>query len=151
MRLTFFVATLVVAVALPACGGGGEEEPIFGPCVVISNDPVITIAAATTSASAASSVPTLFLGQLTYNGLQLEPSLMTSPPASNVRSVGAALECTVPCGFGSSPGSYSFSASAPGMAASSVSVNASYARFKGGCPAFYSGGASISLRLDPTE
>lgn len=140
------VGALFVASCLAACGGGGGNVANAGPCVVQYSEPVLGIAAAR-SASGTASASSLSLSQVSFNGTPLDLAAAAAAPASGVSVVGTTFQCSVPCGFGTQPGTYAFTASAPGFAATPVSASASYASFSGGCPASYDGGTKISVTL----
>lgn len=136
----------VALLALIACGGS-DEEPTFGACYVAAEDPAFTITSVSDARTGAT-IPVVTLADLSFSGTSYVP-LALPGAAKNTRIVGTGLECTTPCGFTETPGAYTFTISAPGFAASSVTAVGSYSKKVGGCPLIYSGGAQVSYSLAP--
>ena len=142
------VAPLLLCLA--ACGGGGEERPLAGPCVVNYLEPSLIISSVQNSMSAAA-VPVVSLSNITVDGQPFNASFL--PSNGNVRVVGSALECTVPCGFAVQEAALAFTVSAPGYVARTVTGNGAYSVRAGngaGCPLDLSGGNRIAVSLTPS-
>ena len=144
-------AALILAVlGMASCGGGDGTQPLVGPCVINYLEPSLIISSVQNSVSAAP-VPIVSLSDVTVDGQPFYASLL--PGNFNVRPVGNALECTVPCGFSVQEAALSFTVSAPGYAARTVAANGAYSVRGGneaGCPLEVSGGNRISVSLTPS-
>lgn len=124
-------------------------EPGGGPCIHTYRDPVLAITAARDSASGAR-IASILVTDVAFGGRsQPVGSLLGLAFGASTRS--DTLVCGIPCGFGTSEGQYTFSATAPGYAVAQVSVNARFARFDGGCPSSNSGSTEISVSLSRTQ
>jgi hypothetical protein len=142
------LASLLLGLA--ACGGGGDHTESVGcPAIVLSDGPALILASVQSAATSAS-IPVVILSDLATNGLSFTAELVSLTQSLNVRVVGKALECTLPCGFSTSTGDQSFTVSARGYAPLKVTANGSYASSRGTCPPTLTDGHRISVKLEPT-
>lgn len=128
----------------------GCTEPGAGPCVHTYRDPVLAITAAADSASGAR-IASILVTDVALDGRSQPVGSLLLEVAFGASTRSDTLVCGVPCGFGTSEGQYSFSATAPGYAVRQVSVNARFARFDGGCPSSNEGSTEISVSLSRTQ
>lgn len=144
--LSRLLVAITLVVASASCGGG--ESSLVGPCIVNFRGPALFVADARDSVSGAA-VPSVRLSAITIDGMALDVAAL-QPVASNVRIVGNALECTVPCGFSSQEGTYVFVASSAGFADTTVRATGSYASREGNCPGTLSDGSNVTVVLTPS-
>ncbi len=147
-------ARLVMAavIVLGACGGSGsgagdEDRLVAGPCVVIYAQPVISLQDATDSVTALP-VGSVVITDVTYRGVKLSTAVLTNV-AQGVTASGDTLVCSLPCGFATGEGDYSFTVKASGYRDQTRTVSAAYPQAVGGCPLTYSGTTAVSVRLTP--
>lgn len=129
----------------------GCEDTGSGFCQHINDDPVLAITAASDSVSG-EAIAALRLVELAVAADEEfeEYFTMTNPPAYNISREGSVYHCTVPCGFSSAVGRYSFGIVADGYQRRNVSVEADYEEFIPGCPSRSRGSTEISVTLVPT-
>jgi len=142
-------ALLLVALGMASCGGSDDSQPLVGPCVVNYLEPSLIISSVESSLSGAP-IPIVSLSGITVDGQPFNAALL--PGNFNVRPVDGALECTVPCGFSVQEAALSFTVSAPGYTARTVTANGAYSVSGGneaGCPLELSGGKRIAISLTP--
>ena len=140
LRAPRSVFVLLAGVLSLGCAEGGA-----GPCVHTYRDPVLAITAAVDSGTGVRITP-VFVTGVTIDG-QSQPVGSLLAVAFGASARGDTVVCGLPCGFGTSEGQYSFTATAPGYAIRRVSVNARFARFDGGCPSSNEGSTEISVSL----
>lgn len=132
--------TTILTSSLAGCRALGAGE-----CSHTFRDPVLAILAARDSATTAPISP-VGLTSFTLGGYPTE-GVIFLPNSVNVRLVGDTMVCTIPCGFSNIEGHYTFRAGAPGYVPRTVSVNARYANFDGGCPSSSGGSTNASIAL----
>jgi len=128
---------------LSACDSG---DPGVGPCVHIYEEPVLNITSVTdedTSAEIAQvQIYDVFVDEVARGTEDL-----TAMVSENITVEGATLLCTLPCGFGTEEGLYTFSVNAEGYQETMVSQRAEYATFEGGCPSYNTDGTRFSFSM----
>lgn len=134
---------LLAACSLPALGC---PELAAGPCSHTYRDPVLAIITASDAVTGARVSP-LLITDVTAGGLPQSVGLLMALTNFGVEARGDTIVCGIPCGFGTREGAYDFTASAPGYAPRRVSVEASFARFHGGCPSYNAGSTRTGVRL----
>lgn len=121
------------------------EDGTNGPCVHTYRDPVLAITSATDAVTGAA-IPSLLITGVSVGG-QTQPVGLLLSTSYNARAQGDAIACDVGCGFGTTEGSYVFTASAPGYAPQRLTVAAQYGRFQGGCPSSNEGSTAVVVTL----
>ncbi|MFN8666860.1 MAG: hypothetical protein U0164_06605 [Gemmatimonadaceae bacterium] len=121
------------------------REIMAGPCVHTYRDPLLAITMATEVGGTARVAPLLITG-VTIGGQPMAASGLATF-GYGIRARGDTLVCDVPCGFGTSEGTYAFTAVAPGFAPRQVSLDAHYQTFKGGCPSYNAGSMAVAIVL----
>ena len=76
---------------------------------------------------------------------------LVGPPAYRARAVADTVECDAPCGFAFDEGRYAFVAIAAGFRPESVTVEARYDAFHGGCPSSNAGSTVLTVPLVPAS
>lgn len=133
--------------AVGGCGGGGAGEPVAGPCVVLPSEPVVQITSAIDAVNR-QPLEQVTLTNFRMNGTPVAPVVVMTP-STGVTLAGSSLRCTPPCGFGGADATFALTVEAGGYTPTPVTVEARYADFTGGCPAYLSGGTKISVALAP--
>lgn len=134
---------LLLALSLAGCGGG-SDEPANGACVHIALEPVLRIASVTDDLG--TSLPTVTVSNVSLYGLPIVGDSLTQGAVSATRQ-GDVLTCTLPCGLFETEGAYELTLSAPGHVARTVTINATYSSFTGGCPSYNAGSTVFSTQL----
>lgn len=145
-----FASTSCVALlfTLASCGGGGDETESVGcPAIVLAAEPSLIIASVQNAVSSAP-VQTVVLSDIKRDGMSHFLGLLPRE-ASNVRVVGNTVECTVPCGFATSEGAFTFTVAAAGYLPRQVAAQGAYSSSIGTCPPSLTGGKRISVNLQP--
>lgn len=138
----------LLSLAVAACGGGAEQSPVMDACLVTHTEPIVLITSATDTVSQ-QSLGTITLSNLQVNGMAVDLAALTAT-SFGVTVSGSSLQCTLPCGFSSMEGKYSFMAVAPGYQAAAVTVDAHYSTKSGGsCTLTLSGGTKVAVGLKP--
>lgn len=139
--------SLLLAGGVTACGGGGggDGPETAGPCVHSYGEPSLIIESAQ-DATTTTALPILTLSSIQLDGAPFDTSVLAKE-VKNVKIVAGGLECTVPCGFSTKQGAFTFTASATGYAAKQVGATAAYASSTGGCPSSQTGGKRIAVML----
>ena len=125
---------------------GCKADGTVGPCIHTYEDPVLHIQSVTNTQTG-QSVQALNIVQVLFNGQKQDLHVLTAV-SFNVVVMDSTLLCGLPCGFGTEPGVYTLTATARGCRDTTVSLAASYAAFKGGCPSSNSGGSQYSFRME---
>lgn len=133
-------AVLAFTLLFAACDLGGA-----GPCVHTYEDPVMRLSAATT---AGEPVEVVTLTNFELDSRPVEPAELMVV-TENAELVGNAIQCEVECGVGTTEGTYTFVVHAEGFESESVTVEAAYSDFSGGCPSSNSGSTLVSVDLVP--
>lgn len=133
-------AVLVFTLLFTGCDSFGA-----GPCVHTYEDPVMRLSAATT---AGDPVDLVILTNFELDGRPVEPAELMAV-AESAELVGEAIHCEVECGFGTAEGTYTFVVHAEGFESASVTLEAAYADFSGGCPSSNSGSTVVSVDVVP--
>ena len=123
---------------LPAC-----DRSVVEPCSGTSTKPIVQIAEAR-NASTGALLPKILITNPMLDGAPLDPALTF---VSNIERAGSGFFCTIPCLFGSKPGTYTFTASAQSFYQAPIQVVASYTNIPAGCPATHGSPARVSLAL----
>lgn len=147
-NVAYRAAVMVSAVVL-GCGSGREES--IGPCNVIYLEPLIQIDRVLESASGLT-VPRVFIREIVFQTASpVSPNSLIGAgvPSRNVTVEGDRLVCDIACGFGSAVGAYAFTLQATGYRDTLVTINATYARGHGNCPAVLSGGQKLVVEMRP--
>lgn len=126
---------------------GCKVGETLGPCLHTYEDPVLHIQSVT-NAQTGQSVQALDIVQVLLNGQKQDLHFVTAV-SFNVVVMDSTLLCGLPCGFGTEPGVYTLTVAARGCRDTTVSLAASYAVFKGGCPSSNSGGSQYSFQMEP--
>lgn len=138
-RAQGLAAVMVAAFVIDGC-----DFPGAGPCIHVYEDPVIRMAAVT--GADGGTVGSVTLSGFAVDGRSVNASMLLEA-AYGVDVVEGALVCDVACGFGTEPGTYTFTIDAEGHAPEPVTVEARYAEFSGGCPSSSSGSTVVDLEL----
>jgi hypothetical protein len=146
-RLAPVIAAALLGAALGACGGSTS-----GPCEVRFDGGVVRVVAASDALTGAS------LGQLSLSGFAIQGvavsdlgELVEPIPSLGATISGDGLLCTVACEFGTTEGTYRFTAAAAGYQPKEVTVDARYASHRGNCPARLGDGTTVSIALAPAS
>jgi hypothetical protein len=137
-------ALVLSAIVFASCDTGG------GPCIHTYRSPIVEVRAARQAGSSAA-IARVVLRGLAWNGVALDPSQMTYPPAHGVVVEGDSILCDVPCGFATQDGEYTATVTAPGFRPKSLAVTARYALGHGGCPSWNDGGTEVEIELQPVS
>ena len=141
-----FVAAAALLVGA-ACGGA---EDTAGPCYVGYEEPLFTVASAVDARTGAP-LRQVVLRSYSFDGdPTLGPDYLTEflgLTPRNVTASGGTLLCDIACAFGAAEGRYALTFGAPGYRDTTLTLDARYARFTGGCPAMRSGGVVLRLEL----
>ena len=117
-------------------------DPI-GPCVHTYEEPVLNILSISGDESTAITQANIY--SISIDGNHRDPSFLIMESSNNVTISDTTLICTVPCGFGTASGQYQFTIVSEGYEPKSITVNADYEVFKGGCPSSNSKGTRINI------
>ena len=127
-----------------ACRSGGTET-----CFVRNGEPLISVDARDSQTGLA--LVEVTIARVAYGGVTLQDlrDLVDAKGAPTMQATveGQTIRCRIVCGLASSPGEYAFVVSTPGYRDTSVTFNASYRRFAGGCPTVLTSGYRLSLPL----
>lgn len=129
-----------------------DDNSAAGPCVHGYLEPVLSIETVTVDPSGAN-VVRVALSSFKVNGEPRDPEEWGGPsstwsnPTFNITVTDGVLYCDLPCGFGLNEGVYEFVADAPNHETKSISVNAGYASFEGGCPSYSDNGTNVNFQL----
>ena len=85
------------------------------------------------------------------DGAPLDAALVLPNLVWNIQRAGSGFSCTIPCQFGSKPGTYTFTASAQSFYQAPVQVVANYTNIPAGCPATHGSPARVSLALHEAD
>lgn len=127
-------------------------DPIFGPCVIIEKEPVLNLIDALDSSNN-QNIQQVQISDVWINGSQKDFRENHREVSNNIEFdyVNDVLTCTLPCGIGQQEGTWAFTVSASGYQNSEEVIEASYALFDGGCPAYLDQGTEVNLMLDPAS
>lgn len=134
---------ILLSVAVWSCDK--SKDGTIGPCVHTYEDPVLHVESVT-DAQNGQRVFAFRILEVTRNGVKQQP-IFLKIVSYNVVVYDTTLVCNVPCGFGTDEGAYTLRVSASGYRDTTISVNAKYAVFKGGCPSSNSGGTKFSFQM----
>lgn len=124
---------------------GCKSNGSVGPCVHTYEDPVLHIQSVTNTRTG-QSVQALNIIQVFRNDQKENiQSLLTV--SYNVSTMDSTLLCGLPCGFGTEAGTYKLTIAARGCKDTTISFDAKYAVFKGGCPSSNAGGTRVSFQM----
>ena len=152
--LFVFIATVGLSVlVLAACGRDGfDDEILAGPCVEEYGEPIVLITNVV-EAGSGDGIAVVAISDIEFGVGTAEHREITNPlwgeSMNLTEGEDGALLCEIPCGFGSTPGMYTFTVAAEGYEANEVSVDANYAEWYGGCPSFSDGGTEVEVELMP--
>ncbi|MBB87921.1 hypothetical protein [Abyssibacter sp.] len=140
--------TLVFGGALLVTGcEGGEDSGTVGACVNLANDEVLHIDDASGTTTDAT-IGEIVLSGFAIDGDAISAESIAAGRSTNITLDGNALNCVLPCSFGTEPGTWTFGASADGYELTPQEVEAEYNRFVGGCPSYDEDGTHVSITLD---
>ena len=151
--LSLNLICLLAVVGCSGCSGagnagvGGEPNPPVGLCIHQFASPVLAISSAS-DARTGTAFARVTLDQFLIDGVSVSAASLALV-SSNVVVDGSALQCSLPCAFGTTEGGYTFVVSASGYKPADLSVAARYANFTGGCPSSNSGSTRTSVALMP--
>lgn len=147
---------MVLVVAGAGCGIGddgsvGNGIQNGGACVHEYREPILNLDSVT-EATTGDAVAVVHLSEIAVDGMARTGTTLVQAgrPQSNVTADGSGngLDCTVPCGFGSAAGTWTFTVSAEGRVPTDVTVEAAYETFVGGCPSYEDGGTRFDVVLE---
>ncbi len=140
-KISFCILLLLSGIVRPGC----KPNENVGPCSHTYEDPVLHIQSVI-NAQTGRSVQALNILQVFRNGQQ-ETSLSLLSVSYNVTMIDSTLLCGLPCGFGTQAGTYSLAVAAKGCRDTTITFEANYAVFRGGCPSSNSGGTKVSFQM----
>jgi len=135
------VSIVLVLAVLAGCKADGT----IGPCVHTYEDPVLHIQSVT-NAQTGQSVQALEILEVLLDGQKQDPRVL-KVVSFNVVAADSTLLCGLPCGFGTETGIYTLTITAKGCRDTTISLQAQYAVFRGGCPSSNSGGTQHSFQM----
>jgi len=139
----------MLGIAALAAWAGCENDETVGPCYHLYKEPLINVTAATSSANG-DAIPTVALTGFERDGTPITTADLIIG-SYFVEPRGDTLLCHLPCGFGRIAGDYSFVAGAAGFQDKTLTLQAQYQIFQGGCPSFNDGGMDIVIELTPSR
>ncbi len=139
-------------VLLAAVGMASCSKNIGGPCIHTFEDPLLVVWSAQDIETGAA-IDSLDIVRIRINGMAItDPDyLIAGIPSFNVMPIDAGIRCRVKCGFAGSEGQYDFDVEAEGYQSRTMTVDARYATFRGGCPSSNSGSVLLSVFLNPVR
>ena len=150
LLLIFTLCPFAAACGETAGQQNNQDVGLSGPCVEEFAEPVLIIESVTET-NTEEAIEEVRISQIQWNGQspprhfrQEEFGISEDPDDEEV------LLCTLPCGFGSNPGAWSFEINVQGYLPETLYVDAEYETFQGGCPALHDDGTRISVELEPT-
>ena len=134
---------------LAAVGMASCREDMGGPCIHTLEDPLLVV-------SSARDIETgVAIDSLNIVRIRIDDVAITDPdyliagtPSFNVMPIDAGIRCRVACGFAGSEGRYDFDVEAEGYQSRTMTVEARYETFRGGCPSSNSGSVVLSVFLN---
>lgn len=149
-RVRPVLSALAYTIAAVVVGCSGSSN-LSGPCsqVIRVAEPVVQITAVTNKDTGAP-ITQFTLGNFTFEGSPFAnvDALVRNVPSANATVVNGTLVCSGNCGFGYSPGAYTFTVSAVGRPDATVAVKAAYASSSGqGCSRVSTGGTTIKISM----
>lgn len=146
-RSSLTLSALVYAIAAGVIACGGSTDPCAQ--VVRVGEPVVQITAVTNKETGAA-INQFTLSNFTFEGspfLNVD-ALVRNVPGANATVVNGTLVCSGSCGFGYSPGAWTFTISSAGRPDTPVAVKAVYASSSGeGCSRVSTGGTAIKISM----
>lgn len=127
----------------------GCDSPIengIGPCVHTYKEPILMIESASSSFNN-TPIESLTIKNILIDSVAINLDILTSESSKNVVISDSTLTCTLPCGFGTEPGSYSFDVAANGYKDVAISSKAEYQTSGGNCPSYSTDGQKLDVVL----
>ena len=136
----------LVALALSGLPLSGCETA--GPCVHVYRDAVLHVSTVVDATSSAG-IDSVFITGVTVEGspLPLYLAVLADGHETGVRVDGDTLRCSTPFSFGHSEGPWQVTLLARGYPLQTVTFDARYRTFRGGCPSYNDRGTTVVLRL----
>jgi hypothetical protein len=132
---------LAILASLPAC----DRTPLE-PCAGTAAKPILEITSARNAASGAP-LSAISITDPVHNGVPLDTALLRTNLVWNLARTSRGFLCTLPCRFGSTPGTYTFNASTQSFYPTRVEIVANYTGIPSGCPASHGVATRIHLAL----
>lgn len=134
---------IIPLVFILGCNPDLPPSPVVGPCEHQFLEPILQISGVTNDGENLQ-VDTVYISEVKYNGNELHPLLITSG-SENITLDDELIICSLPCGFGTQDGQYTFTAFTEELTETHFSFTASYARGGGSCPSFSTDGTVVWL------
>jgi len=145
-RLTTLPLLLGVALWLAGCEPGDDSGTV-GACVNLPGDEVLHLDEASGTTTDAT-IAEIVLSGFAIDGDAVSAQSIAAERTTNITLDGNALNCVLPCSFGTQPGTWTFGASAAGYELTPQEIDADYDRFVSGCPSYDEDGTHVSITLD---
>jgi hypothetical protein len=116
-----------------------------GPCVHEYHDPALVIETVGNPRPPVVNLHGILIDGRDPGGL----APLLSGPSFGATAVGDTIRCVGRCGFGTTEGRFSFTATAAGFRPQQVEVNVRYRDLDGGCPSSNAGSTEYRLGLSP--
>ena len=140
---------VVALVALAFIGSPSSGcSPGAGLCAHVYRDAVLHVSAVLDSASSAD-IDSVFITGVSVEGssLPLYLAVLADGHETGVQLDGDTLRCSAPFSFGHSEGAWQVTLFARGYPLQTLTFNARYQTFRGGCPSYNDRGTTMVLRL----
>jgi hypothetical protein len=140
--------SIAIAAALGALAFSAAGCLTAGPCVHVFRDALVHVDAVVDDPFG-SGIDSVFVTNVTINddSFPLFLALEGGGHQTHVALVADTMRCGVPCSFGSEEGRWKIMLVARGYASQTVTFDAHYAKFHGGCPSYDDGGTHVVLHL----
>jgi hypothetical protein len=141
----------IAGMALAGCNtttiDDGSAEAPAGVCSHTYREPVFNISYAVNALTGES------LGTIVIQSISINDRLVTDDnnpliSSQNIERVDGHWRCSLPCGLGNEEGRYRVVVDAPGYLPQSLTVQANYRVYEGGCPSYSDQGLHVGLALE---
>ena len=127
-----------------ACAENGD--PTIGPCEHKYLDPILEIRNVSDEQSG-QAITAFKITAVEIEDSSIDLHQFVNDVSFNIVLYDSVLYCNPPCGFGLDDGDYRLKISAIGYRDTTVTFNAQYLDFKGGCPSSSSGSTEVSFKM----
>lgn len=150
-RLRRLQVVAIAGMALAGCNtttiDDGSVEAPAGVCSHTYREPVFNISYAV-NALTGEPVGTIVIQSISINDRLVTDDNNPLTGSQNIVRVDGHWRCSLPCGLGNEEGRYRIVVDSPGYLPQSLTVQANYRVYEGGCPSYSDQGLHVSLALE---